>query len=61
MQPDASTGAVITDAALPAPPLQAALSHVSAARFELDVYRPTHILPFIAFYDLAVLARSLLR
>ena len=41
--------------------LQAALAHVAAARLELDVYRPTHILPFVPFYKLAVLSRSLLR
>lgn len=41
--------------------LQAALTHTQAARWEVDTYRPTRILPYLPFVELCVLARSLLR
>lgn len=40
---------------------QAATTFVSSARWEVDVYRKTHLLPFVPFFKLSVLARSLLR
>lgn len=43
------------------PCLQSAMAHIAAARWEVDLYRPTHLLPFLAFWQLGVLARSLLR
>lgn len=40
---------------------QAALAHIAAARWEVDSFRPTCVLPFIPFMELWVLTRSLLR
>lgn len=40
---------------------QAARAHTAAARWEVDTFRPTHVLPFTPFMELCVLARSLLR
>ena len=39
---------------------QDALQLAGAARWEVDAYRPTHLLPYRPFWLLAVLARSLL-
>ncbi|KAL4432408.1 hypothetical protein ABPG77_001707 [Micractinium sp. CCAP 211/92] len=38
----------------------AAQTHTAAARWEVDCFRPTHVLPFTPFMELCVLARSLL-
>ncbi|KAL4430699.1 hypothetical protein ABPG75_005955 [Micractinium tetrahymenae] len=38
----------------------AASAHTAAARWEVDTFRPTHVLPVTPFVELCVLARSLL-
>ncbi|GAB4820831.1 hypothetical protein N2152v2_007877 [Parachlorella kessleri] len=38
--------------------IQAAQTHISAARWEFDVYRPTRVLPVLPFATLACLARA---
>lgn len=43
------------------PCVQSAMTHIATARWEVDVYRPTHLLPYVTSWQRGVLARSLLR
>lgn len=42
------------------PCMQAAYAHISAARWEVDLYRPTHLLPIRPLATLTMLSRAVL-